>query len=132
MDIAATSAKQPGACQAAALTCTTDKTDVLRHGGVFKLQDPEVLSPSTESLLKTKRSFKKDGALGEEGAHKRSALGGEHRIVRQHRRDARRAARAPPRRAVQAPALHRPQGSMIGLASRNAAILCDGLLSGLT
>ena len=34
------------------------------------------------------------------------------------RRDARRAARAPPLRAVQAPALHRPQGSMIGLASQ--------------
>ena len=44
-----------------------------------------------------------------------------------YRRDARRAARTPPRRAVQAPALHRPQGSMIALAFRNTAISYDGL-----
>ena len=47
-----------------------------------------------------------DGANRKEGTHKRNALGGEHRIVRQHRRDARSAPRPPPRRPVRARSLH--------------------------
>jgi hypothetical protein len=50
----------------------------------FQAREPPFEGLSGAKAYCSTLNIRKDAALGEEGPHKRSALGGEHRIVRKH------------------------------------------------